>query len=105
MTEVYFEDPTFEVFDDVAPALSQIAAERVVSVVTNGDVDPASIGLDEWVSHTVNAPRVGVAKPDGRIFEHALGGRRQRRRGGACRRLAAVRHRRMREPLPGWRRF
>jgi putative hydrolase of the HAD superfamily len=72
MAEVYFEDPTFEVFDDAAPALSQIAAERVVSVVTNGDVDPASLGLGEWVSHTVNAPRVGVAKPDGRIFEHAL---------------------------------
>ena len=72
MAEVYFEDPTFELFDDVVPALRQIAAERVVTVVTNGDVDPASVGLGEWVSHTVNAPRVGVAKPDGRIFEHAL---------------------------------
>ena len=72
MAEVYFEDPAFELFDDVVPVLRQIAADRLVSVVTNGDVDPATVGLDEWVSHTVNAPRVGVAKPDVRIFELAL---------------------------------
>ena len=55
MAEVYFEDPTFELFDDVVPVLRQLAAERLISVVTNGDVDPGTIGLDEWVSHTVNA--------------------------------------------------
>lgn len=65
----------FVPFADVPPALAALSEHRLL-VVSNWDCSLADwlgpAGLLEHVDAVVTSAQVGVAKPDPRIFEHAL---------------------------------
>jgi putative hydrolase of the HAD superfamily len=73
--EVMLGSLEFVAFGDVLPALSELADHRRV-VVSNWDCSLAdwlrTAGLLEHVDAVVTSAEVGVAKPGGAIFEHAL---------------------------------
>ncbi len=60
-----------ELYDDVLPALDQLAGRYTLLAVTNGNADLVQIGLSEYFSCTIRASDVGVAKPDEEIFAAA----------------------------------
>lgn len=74
----YSDVATYTVYPDVIPALESLRASvPVLGVVSNwGWHLPelcASLGLDQYFDFIVTSARVGAAKPNARIFRHALG--------------------------------
>jgi putative hydrolase of the HAD superfamily len=74
-------EPAFDVFfearqqvilyDDALQGLQRLAARYRVMAVTNGNADLARVGLAALFTGVVSARRLGVAKPDARIFHVA----------------------------------
>lgn len=74
-------EPAFEVFFDVRnqvdwfagarPALAALAARYPVVAVTNGNADVHRMGVGHHFVASLNAPQVGVQKPDAKIFHGA----------------------------------
>ena len=72
-------EPAFEVFfavrqdvqlfEDARPALEALAARYPLVAVSNGNADIARIGLDRFFKASISAERLGVGKPDARIFQ------------------------------------
>ena len=64
-----------DLYPDAREALARLRAVGPLVAVTNGNADLERIGLDHAFDAVVHAERVGVAKPDPRIFaiaaEHA----------------------------------
>ncbi len=55
-------------YDDAAPALSELAARYPLASLSNGNADLERIGLGAHFTARVSARETGVAKPDARIF-------------------------------------
>lgn len=73
----YADIATYTIFPDVIPALEALRTSvPVLGVLSNwGWHLPelcASLGLDRYVDFIVTSARVGAAKPNARIFHHAL---------------------------------
>lgn len=62
-----------EPYPDVAPALARLGAGRQLISITNGNADPEQTPLAGLFTHRIHAAGIGAAKPDPRVFEHALG--------------------------------
>ena len=58
-------------FDDVAPAMAQLAARYPVVALSNGNADVHRVGIGHWFRDALSAHQVGVAKPHRRMFELA----------------------------------
>lgn len=60
----------------VAEVIAELARSRRVAIVTNGGaaqrIKLQQIGLDKIVRQVMVSEEVGIAKPDARIFQHAL---------------------------------
>lgn len=61
-----------ECYPEVDRTLPALAARHRLVALTNGNADLARIGLDHHFHGAVFARQVGCAKPDPRIFGHAL---------------------------------
>jgi putative hydrolase of the HAD superfamily len=61
-----------EPYPDVAPALTRLGAGRQLISITNGNADPEQTPLAGLFAHRIDAAGIGAAKPDPRVFEHAL---------------------------------
>ncbi len=61
-----------ELFDDAMPLLQALHRRYPLLAITNGTAQVSRVGLGEWFSHAVNAPQLGVAKPEPAIFHHAV---------------------------------
>jgi putative hydrolase of the HAD superfamily len=61
-----------EVYPDAAPALERLRCLGPLVAITNGNADLERIGLADCFDAVIASERVGVAKPDPRIFELAL---------------------------------
>lgn len=61
-----------ELYPEVGRTLPALAARHRIVALTNGNADLARIGLDRHFHGAVFAREVGCAKPDPRIFAHAL---------------------------------
>jgi putative hydrolase of the HAD superfamily len=57
-----------ELFPDVRPALDRLAARYTLATFSNGNADLGRIGLAPLFAVTLNAERVGVAKPHPEAF-------------------------------------
>ena len=72
--QVFFaERMRVELFDDVLPALTALAARYPLLAVSNGNAHVTRVGLGEFFAHSLSATDFGVAKPDPRIFHAAAG--------------------------------
>ncbi len=75
--QVFFEQRLqVEFYADALPALAYLAQRFPVVAVSNGNADVARIGIGAHFHADVGAHRIGVAKPDVRIFHaaaHAAG--------------------------------
>ena len=60
-----------ELFDDVLPALEQLAGRYRLLSLSNGNASLERIGLDRYFHGHVNPRIAGVGKPDPRIFHTA----------------------------------
>jgi len=58
-----------QLFDDARPALEHLAQRYPLVAVSNGNADVARIGLGEFFQASISAERLGVGKPDARIFQ------------------------------------
>ncbi len=68
--EVFFEvrqDVRF--FDDALPALDALAARFPLVALSNGNANIDRVGLGRYFKASLSAERLGVGKPDARIFE------------------------------------
>lgn len=69
---VFFEQRLqVEFYADALPALAQLSARYPVVVVSNGNADVGRIGIGVHFHADVSAHRVGIGKPDVRIFHAA----------------------------------
>jgi putative hydrolase of the HAD superfamily len=74
-------EPAFEVFynernrvdlyDDALPALQWLSARYPLIALSNGNADVSRIGLAGFFKDCIHAARLGVGKPDPRIFAAA----------------------------------
>ena len=72
--EVFFaERMRVELYDDVLPALTMLAARYPLLAVSNGNALVTRVGLGQFFAHSLSASDFGVAKPDPRIFHAAAG--------------------------------
>lgn len=72
--EIFFaERMRVELFDDVLPALTALAARYPLLAVSNGNAHVTRVGLGDFFAHSLSASDFGVAKPDARIFHAAAG--------------------------------
>lgn len=70
--EVFFaERMRVDLFDDVLPALTALAARYPIVAVSNGNAHVGRVGLGQFFLGAVSASEYGVAKPDVRIFHAA----------------------------------
>lgn len=70
--EVFFaERMRVELFDDVLPALTALAARYPLLAVSNGNAHVTRVGLGDFFAYSLSASDFGVAKPDVRIFHAA----------------------------------
>ncbi len=60
-----------ELFDDVLPALTALAARFPIVAVSNGNAHVGRVGLGHFFVDSLSASDYGVAKPDARIFHAA----------------------------------
>jgi 2-haloalkanoic acid dehalogenase type II len=61
-----------ELYDDAADALHALARDYPIASVSNGNADLSRMGLMSHFVTQVSARQVGFAKPDPRIFAHAV---------------------------------
>ena len=67
--DVFFaERQRVDLYDDALPALEFLAARWPLVALSNGTADVHVVGLGRFFHASVSAHRVGVAKPDPRIF-------------------------------------
>lgn len=59
-------------FDDVRPALAELARRYTLVALTNGNADLGVAGVDEYFAFCISPAEAGVQKPDPRMFEVAL---------------------------------
>ena len=59
-------------FEDVRPALSDLAQDYTLVALTNGNADLAVAGVAEYFAFCISPAEAGVQKPDPRMFEVAL---------------------------------
>jgi FMN hydrolase / 5-amino-6-(5-phospho-D-ribitylamino)uracil phosphatase len=70
--ELFLEERNrVDLFEDVLPALEQLAARFPLVALTNGNADLARIGLDHLFVCKISARDVGAPKPDPRMFREA----------------------------------
>ena len=62
-----------DLFDDVLPALTALAARYPLLAVSNGNAHVTRVGLGDFFAHSLSASDFGAAKPDARIFHAAAG--------------------------------
>lgn len=58
-------------FDDALPALEALAARYPLVALSNGNANIERVGLGRFFKASLSAERLGVGKPDARIFEAA----------------------------------
>ncbi|MEG2631677.1 MAG: HAD family hydrolase, partial [Comamonas sp.] len=67
--DVFFaERQRVDFYDDAIPALEFLAARWPLVALSNGTADVNVVGLGRFFHASISAHRVGVAKPDPRIF-------------------------------------
>lgn len=59
-------------FDGARDVLEQLSKQYSLGVLSNGNADVDHIGIGQYFDFSVNVADVGVAKPDAKIFHHAL---------------------------------
>ena len=70
--EIFFaERMRVDLYDDVLPALSFLAARWPVVALSNGNADLVRVGLGDYFVGGLSASLFGVGKPDARIFHAA----------------------------------
>lgn len=70
--EIFFaERMRVELFDDVVPALTVLAARFPIVALSNGNAHVGRVGLGQFFVDSISASDFGVAKPDARIFHAA----------------------------------
>ncbi len=70
--DVFFaERMRVDLYEDVLPALTILAARFPLVAVSNGNAHVARVGLGQFFAHSLSASDFGVAKPDARIFHAA----------------------------------
>ena len=70
--EIFFEARNqVDLFADVLPALTWLAAKYPIVALSNGNADVSRVGLAEYFHASVSAHEFGFAKPDVRIFHAA----------------------------------
>lgn len=70
--DVFFaERMQVQLFDDVLPALTALAARFPIVAVSNGNAHVGRVGLGQFFVDAIHASEYGVAKPDARIFHAA----------------------------------
>ena len=68
--EVFFEvRQQVVLFDDALPTLEALAARYPLVAVSNGNADLGRMGLGRFFRASLSAERLGVGKPDARIFQ------------------------------------
>ena len=60
-----------DLFADVVPALRFLAGRYPLVAISNGNADVARVGLAAHFTASMSAHRLGVGKPDARIFHAA----------------------------------
>jgi FMN hydrolase / 5-amino-6-(5-phospho-D-ribitylamino)uracil phosphatase len=60
-----------ELFADAKAFLQCLKRHFPLVAISNGTADVHRVGLGEYFSHAVNAPALGVAKPNPQIYHHA----------------------------------
>jgi HAD superfamily hydrolase (TIGR01549 family) len=58
-------------YDDALDGLSRLARRFPIVAVTNGNADIARVGLQAMFQDSISASRIGISKPDARIFHAA----------------------------------
>ena len=61
-----------QLFDEVIPLLEQLSKDYMLASLSNGNANPAIIGLDRYFQFSLNADQVGVQKPAPDMFNQAL---------------------------------
>ena len=70
--ECFFaERQRVDLFDDALAVLEFLSARYPVVAVSNGNADVQRIGIGRYFRDSLSATRLGVAKPDARIFHAA----------------------------------
>lgn len=70
--EVFYEHRNrVDLYDDALPALQRLSARYPLAALSNGNADPARIGIGGYFVACVSARDAGVAKPHRRIFDQA----------------------------------
>ncbi|HSR46240.1 MAG TPA: HAD family hydrolase [Acidimicrobiia bacterium] len=59
-------------FEDVVPALDAVYGRYRIALLSNGNTDPAQLGLDRYFDSILYSATEGVAKPDPGIFRVLL---------------------------------
>ncbi len=58
-------------FDDAFTTIERLKNHFKIGAITNGNADLAAIGISEKFDFVVTAEKVGVMKPNGKIFQYA----------------------------------
>ena len=67
----FAERQRVELFDDALETLEFLSARYPVVALSNGNADVHHIGIGRYFKDSLSAARLGVAKPDARIFHAA----------------------------------
>ena len=67
----FAERQRVELFDDALETLEFLSARYPVVALSNGNADVHHIGIGRYFKDSLSATRLGVAKPDARIFHAA----------------------------------
>ncbi|MBS0390340.1 MAG: HAD-IA family hydrolase [Proteobacteria bacterium] len=67
----FAERQRVDLFEDALETLEFLSARYPVVAVSNGNADVRRIGIDRFFKDSLSATRLGIAKPDARIFHAA----------------------------------
>ena len=67
----YYYRQRVTLFPDVVPTLTMLMEKYHLMILTNGNADPNMIGIDRFFNYHLSADKLGVAKPDQKIFAAA----------------------------------
>lgn len=59
-------------YDGALAMLEQLSSQYSLGVISNGNADVNHIGIGQYFDFSATVQNAGVAKPDEKIFEHAL---------------------------------
>lgn len=59
-------------YEGALPMLEQLSSQYSLGVISNGNADVDHIGIGQYFDFCATVQDAGVAKPDSKIFEHAL---------------------------------